>query len=55
MSGKPAKSGACSANKARRSRFQLKAVEIDINIDKALTAFAKILSSQEKTLLGGGA
>jgi hypothetical protein len=26
----------------------------DINFDKALTGLAKILSNQEKTLLGGG-
>jgi hypothetical protein len=31
-----------------------KAIEIDINFDKALTGLAKILSNQEKTLLGGG-
>ena len=33
---------------------QIYDIDIDINFDNALTGFAKILSNQEKTLLGGG-
>ena len=37
-----------------KAGLQIYGVDIDINLDNALTGFAKILSNQEKTLLGGG-
>jgi len=42
------------SKKVRQLVFKLKANNIHINFDKGLTDFAKILSIQEKTLLGGG-
>lgn len=40
--------------KRGRSSIVEKVIDLDINFDKALTGLAKILSNQEKTLLGGG-